>query len=182
MACNPQVFSGLPANCDANRGGVQVVYIANRSDVTGIELGTPEKDTITTITMKTKGETEETAKFKAYHFKKGAASFTSTFTLDNANGVNFVTTVLSIDFAKMETAKRVEMQALSLGEMAVIVLDANGTYWYLGYDEPVYASAGTGETGAARTDVNKYSIELTDESESLPYEVDKSALATIIAE
>lgn len=176
MACNPQVFSGLPANCDSNRGGVMVVYIANRADVAGVELSKPKEDKISTITMK------DTAKFKAYHFKKGAASFTSTFTLDNANGVNFVTTVLSIDFAKMETAKRIEMQALSLGEMAVIILDANGTYWYLGLDEPVYASAGTGETGAARTDVNKYSIELTDESESLPYEVEKAALTTIIDE
>lgn len=174
MACNPQSFNGLKANCDANRGGVTVVYIANRSDVTGIELSTPKNDTISSITMR------DTTKFKAYHFKKGAASFTSTFTLDNANGVNFVTTVLSIDFAKMESSKRIEMQALALGEMAVIVLDANGTYWYLGYNEPVYASAGTGETGANRTDVNKYSIELTDESESLPYEVEKTALATII--
>lgn len=174
MACSTQSFNGLKANCDSNRGGVQVVYIANRSDVTGIELSTPKNDTISAITMK------DTTKFKAYHFKKGAASFTSTFTLDNVNGVNFVTTVLSIDFAKMETTKRIEMQALALGEMAVIVLDANGTYWYLGYDEPVYASAGTGETGAARTDVNKYSIELTDESNGLPYEVEKSALATII--
>lgn len=173
MACNPQVFSGLPANCNSNRGGVNVVYIANKADVTSVALDDSSKK-IKTITMK------DTAKFKAYHFKKGAASFTSTFTLDNANGVNFVTTVLSINFAKMETVKRIEMQALTLGEMVVIVLDANGTYWYLGMNDPVYASAGTGETGANRADVNQYTIELTDESEELPYEVDPTAITDII--
>lgn len=173
MACNPQVFSGLPANCDANRGGVSVVYIANRADVSSVSVDDTSK-MIKTIIMK------DTAKFKTYHFKKGAASFTSTFTLDNANGVNFVTTVLSINFAKMETVKRIEMQALALGEMAVIILDANGKYWYLSKDEPVYASAGTGESGAARTDTNQYTIELTDESEELPYEIDPTALTDII--
>lgn len=173
MACNPQSFKGLPANCDANRGGVQVVYIANRSDVATVSVD-DTSNMIKTITMK------DTAKFKAYHFKKGAASFTSTFTLDNANGVNFVTTVLSINFAKMETVKRIEMQALALGEMAVIILDANGKYWYLSKDEPVYASAGTGETGANRTDVNQYHVELTDESEELPYEVDPTAITDVI--
>lgn len=173
MACNPQTLSGLPANCDANRGGVQVVYIANRSDVSKVTPNT-ENDEIESITM------VDTKKFKAYHFKKGAASFTSTFTLDNVNGVNFVTTVLSINFAKMETQKRIEMQALTLGELAVIVLDANGKYWYLGYDEPVYASAGTGETGAARTDVNQYTLELTDESEGLPYEIPAAAITDIV--
>lgn len=173
MACNPQVFSGLPANCDANRGGVQVVYIANKADVSSVSLDGTSK-MIKTITM------VDSKKFKAYHFKKGAASFTSTFTLDNANGVNFVTTVLSVNFAKMETVKRIEMQALSLGEMAVIVLDSNGAYWYLGKDEPVYASAGTGETGAAKTDANQYTIELTDESNDLPYEIDPTAITDVI--
>lgn len=173
MACSTQIFSGLPANCDANRGGIQVVYIANRSDVSAIKLNT-EGDEIATITM------TDTAKFHAYHFKKGAASFTSTFTLDNANGVNYVSTVVSINFAKMETAKRIEMQALSLGEMAVIVLDANGKYWYLGYDDPVYASAGTGVTGTARTDANQYTIELTDESEALPYEIPADVVAGVV--
>lgn len=173
MACNPQTFSGLPANCDANRGGIQVVYVANRSDVTGVSLDDASGQ-IKTITMNT------SKKFQAYRFKKGAASFTSTATIDATNGVNFITTVLSVNFAKMETQKRIEMQALTLGEMAVIVLDNNGKYWYLGYNEPVYASNGTGETGATRTDANQYTIELTDESDEFPYEISPDALTDIL--
>lgn len=56
MACNPQVFSGLPANCDSNRGGVNVVYIANKADVASVALDDSSKK-IKTITM------QNTAKF-----------------------------------------------------------------------------------------------------------------------
>ena len=56
----------------------------------------------------------------------------------------------------------------------VIVKDNNGVYWFLGYDEPVNATAGGGQTGQAKTDANQYTITLTDESHELPYEVSKT--------
>lgn len=175
MSCTSQTLGGLSQNCEQNVGGVKKVYIANRSDVTAVAVDDSTK-MIKTITM------DESKKFKSYGFKKGAASFTSTATIDNANGVYFVQTVVSIDFAKMETRKRIEMSALSLGELIVIVLDANNKYWLLGQDEYAYATAGTGETGAARTDANKYHLEITDESSDYPYEVDPSVIAEVIEE
>lgn len=175
MSCKSQVLGGLPQNCEQNVGGVKKVYIANRSDVTAVAVD-ETSHMIKTITMDT------SKKFKSYGFKKGAASFASTATIDNANGVYFVQTVVSIDFAKMETRKRIEMSALSLGELIVIVLDANNKYWLLGQDEYAYATAGTGETGAARTDSNHYHIEITDESSDYPYEVDPTAIADIVEE
>ena len=44
----------------------------------------------------------------------------------------------------METAKRLEIGSLLIGNVAMIVKDGNGIYWYLGKDYPVTASAGTG--------------------------------------
>lgn len=175
MSCASQTLAGLSTNCDYNVGGIKKIYIANRNDVTSVEIDNIEQ-MVTQITM------ADTKKFYAYNFKKGAASFTSTATIDNANGVYFVQTVVSIDFAKMETRKRIEMSALSLGELIVIVLDANGKYWLLGEEEYAYATAGTGETGAARTDSNKYHLELTDESSDYPYEVDSSIIDELIVE
>ena len=172
MACTPQTFNGLARNCDANSGGVRVVYIANRSDVATVSLS---EDKIGTITM------ADTKKFHAYNFKKGAASLTSTATIDPATGANFVTSVLSMRFAKMETTKRIEMSALTLADMVVIVLDNNGKYWFLGYDNYAYATNATGETGAQRTDANQYTIEISDESEGFPYEVDPTIIADIVA-
>ena len=80
----------------------------------------------------------------------------------------------------METTKRVEMTALAIGDLAVIVKDANGKYWYLGYDEPVNASAGDGQTGTARGDSNRYTLTLQDESLGLPYEVLASVISGLL--
>ena len=81
----------------------------------------------------------------------------------------------------MNTTARVELTALSLADLRVIVKDANGLYWFLGYDEPVNASAGDGQTGTARSDANRYTITLEDTSAEMPMEVDDSIIAGISA-
>lgn len=172
MACS-QVLNGIAADCQTNVGGVREVYIANYSDVTAIEVD-DSSNMIKTITM------ADSAKFKKYAFKKNTSSMTSTLNVDPANGVNFVQTDLSLVFAKQETVKRMEIAKLSLGELRIIVLDANGKYWFLGQEEFVSATAGTAETGTNRTDGNRYSIVLSDYSSSYPYEVDPSIIAGIV--
>ena len=173
MSCS-QVLNGIAADCQTNVGGVREVYIANYSDVTAIEVD-DSSNMIKTITM------ADSAKFKKYAFKKNTSSMTSTLNVDPANGVNFVQTDLTVVFAKQETVKRMEIAKLSLGELRVIVLDANGKYWFLGQEEFVSATAGTAETGVNRTDGNKYTITLTDYSSSYPYEVTPTIVADLIA-
>lgn len=161
MSCT-QTLSGLARDCSSNMGGIVEVYIANYDDVTAKTL-TDGK--ISAITM------ASSAKFKKYSFAKNTGNLTSTYNLDPAAGVKYVTSQLLLQFNRMETTKRVEMTALALGDLAVIVKDANGAFWYLGYDEPVNASAGDGNTGTARADANRYTITLQDESLQMPYEV-----------
>ena len=173
MSCS-QVLNGIAADCQTNVGGVREVYIANYSDVSAIEVD-EVSNMIKTITM------ADSAKFKKYAFKKNTSSMTSTLNVDPANGINFVQTDLSLVFAKQETVKRMEIAKLSLGELRVIVLDANGKYWFLGQEEFVSATAGTAETGTNRSDGNKYTITLTDYSASYPYEVDPTIVAELIA-
>ena len=172
MSCS-QLLNGIAADCQTNVGGVREVYIANYSDVTAIEVD-DSSNMIKTITM------ADTAKFKKYAFKKNTSSMTSTLNVDPANGVNFVQTDLTVVFAKQETVKRMEIAKLSLGELRVIVLDANGKYWFLGKEEFVSATSGTAETGTNRQDGNRYSIVLTDYSSSYPYEVDPAIITDIV--
>ena len=171
MSCT-QTLSGLAKDCTANMGGIVEVLIANFDDVTAI---TVTSDVISAITMDT-GK-----KFKKYNFAKNTGSMTSTYTVDPASGVKYVTTDLLMQFNKMQTTARVEIAALALADLAVIVKDANGKYWYLGKEEPVNISAGDGQTGTARSDANRYTITLQDNSSVLPLEVSDSVIAGITA-
>ena len=171
MSC-VQTLSGLAKDCAANMGGIVEVLIANFDDVTAVTITT---GIVSAITM------ASSAKFKKYNFAKNTGSLTSTYNIDQASGVKYVSSDLLPQFNRMETTKRVEITALSLGDLAVIVKDANGKYWYLGKDEPVNASAGDGQTGTARGDANRYTITLQDNSLEMPYEVDSAIIASLVA-
>lgn len=171
MSCNSQTLSGLAKDCTPSMGGIVEVYIANSSDVSSVTLTTGKISAITMV---------NSAKFKKYLFKRNTGSLTSTYTFDKTNGVQFVTSDLVLVFNRMETTKRVEISALAVNDLVVIVKDSNGTFFYLGYDEPVNASASDGQTGTARTDANRYSITLEDVSKEYPYEVDSTIIDALV--
>ena len=160
MNCT-QILHGTSVDCSPALGGVKQVYLANYADVESIQIA---DDKIVDIKM------AADAKFYTYAFRRGQASFTSTLTVADG-GASSVATDLNITFNKMETAKRVEMSALAVGELVGIVIDGNGTAFYLGKDFPITATAGTGETGATFSDANQYTITLQDVSLTFPYEV-----------
>ena len=184
--CN-QTLNGITLDCSHSLGGIKTAYIANYNDVTDIKYNastgsttgstsgaTYTGDTITGITM------ASGAVFKPYQFRKQTGSLTSTLTVDETAGVNYVSTELSLVFTKMETKKRIELSALSVGQLAVIVEDSNGTFWYLGKDDYVSATSGTGQSGVAKGDGNSYNIVLRDESDTYPYEITKEAVESVI--
>lgn len=173
MACSSNILSGLAAGCTPSMGGILEVYINHRDKVTGVTVASGSDagaGKITAITLLESGSAP-VEKFHKYEFKRNTANATSTYNIDPANGVNFVTTDLNLIFNRQETTKRIEITALALDDLAIIYKDANGAYWYMGKDEPVQATAASGETGTARADGNKYSITLQDNSLNLPYEI-----------
>ena len=171
MACN-QVLNGLARDCQPSMGGIVEALAINKEYIDAVIT---EEGVVSEISLS--GE----EKFKAFHFARNTGSMTSTYTIDPATGVRFVTTDLALQFNRMETAKRVEITALAQNELALIVKDANGKYWLLGKDEPVRATAGDGLTGTARADRNGYSITLQDNSHEMPYEVDESIIAELLS-
>lgn len=153
-------------------GGIVEVLAANYSAVTEVTLA---DEKISAITM------AEGEKFAKYAFAKNTGSLTSNYTISLENGTRYVASDLVLVFNRMETAKRIEMTALAQNDLVLIVKDANGKYWYLGKDEPVNATAGDGLTGTARGDRNGYSITLQDNSAQMPYEVDETIIAALVA-
>lgn len=169
MACST-VLTGIALDC-ANAGGIKKVYIAPIADVSAVTVAAGK---VTAITM------GDTKKFKEYSFRKNTASLTKTATKDDAAGTSFVTSEVALRFAKMDNAKRTEMQALLTGNVYVIVLDNNGEYWFLGYDSYCSASAATGESGTSLGDANQYTINLSAETVEFPQTVDDTIIAALI--
>lgn len=155
MACSNQTLAGLSGACDTSRGGIVEAYIINYDDVTAIAYDDTANTKITGVTLAS-GKT-----WYKYSFKPNTGSLTSTLNVDNAAGVNYVSSELVLQFSRMDTQKRIEMKALALNDLRVIVKDANGKFWFLGAEEPVSASGGSANSGQQRGDGNYFSITLT---------------------
>lgn len=160
MSC-VQTLNGIQVDCEPSMGGLKVVYIANSADIEDYVITDGQITAINMVSGKT---------FKTYSFRRNTASMTSTLNVDPANGTSVATDVV-LSFLKQDTQKRIEISALSIGELVLMVQDANERYWFLGKDMPVMASAGGAESGTVYTDGNRYTITLQDNSKDYPYEI-----------
>ena len=170
MACNVTLM-GIALDCGTNLSGIKAIYLANDASVGNV---TVSEEQITAIDA-------SAGTFYEYIPAKNTGSLTKTLTKDESTGVMYYTNEVVAQFNKMETKKRTELSNIDRGQFKAIVLDSNGKYWFLGYDNYVSASAVTGQTGAGLDDGNFYTLTLTDISAELPYEVQSDALTDIIA-
>lgn len=170
LLCSSIELAGTKLDCSPSIGGIKTVYLAKYSDVTGV---TETSGEISAITL------ESGAKWYEYQFRKNTGSLTSTLNVDDASGSVYVTNELALVFSKMETEKRIEMSALALGQVVAVVEDSNGVFWYLGKDDYVSASAGTGETGTAKGDRNAYTLTLSTDSLDWPFALTATAVEAI---
>ena len=170
MSCTVTLM-GIPIDCGTNLSGIKAIYLANDASVGNV---TVSEEQITAIDA-------SAGTFYEYIPAKNTGSLTKTLTKDESTGVMYYTNEVVAQFNKMETKKRTELSNIDRGQFKAIVLDSNGKYWFLGYDNYVSASAVTGQAGAGLDDGNFYTLTLTDISAELPYEVKSDALADIIA-
>lgn len=172
MACGSYTLSGLNTACkEASFGGVKEVLIAPYDDISSLTVDTTTH--LLTPTM-VSGKT-----FHEYKLLKSTGGLTSTLNTSET-ATNYFTNEVTLQFMKMETSKREEIMKLMMAQCAVIVLDMNGHYWYLGKDNYVECSAGTVTTGTATSDANHYELTLSDTSSELPYEVDATVISSIL--
>ena len=161
-------LAGLDARCDKSIGGVKKVFIALAS----------ESDTITPKEGKVNITLGNEGTWYKYQFRPNTASYTTTATF-NEQGGSYWTSEVSMVFAKMDTAKRIEINALAQSTLRIAVEDANGTIWVLGTEFEAQASAMVGQTGTAFSDANNYSVTLQAISLDAPMEAD-TELVTVL--
>lgn len=167
MNCNSITLSNIAKDCESVLGGIKKVYLALWKDNIFTTSATTDGTKVTGV--------DTGVTWYEYNFRKNTGSYESTQTVSDA-GNNYFTSTLTMVFSRMETVKRTAVQALSIGEVAGIVLDCNGKYWAFGQDEAGFTTGNSGATGTAKSDQNAYTVVLASESMELPYEVDPSVV------
>lgn len=173
MACNNQYLSNIGRDCSPAKGGIRQAWFA----VWAKDIFTVSGDTANNPFEVS--AISSAATWYHYEFRKGTGSFTSTQSIDEANGLNYVETDVVLRFGRMESDKRYAVAALALGGVAGIVEDNNGSYWAFGVEEEMVPQAGTGQSGTAVADGNYYEITLRDTYSSFPLEIKKEAMENL---
>lgn len=162
-------LTGIAYSCDVNLSGIKALWMIDWNHIESVEVS-DETNTISDIAT-TGDET-----FQKYVFAKNTGSLTKTMTKDDSKGTRYFLNEFTCNFNKMDNAKRTELNKLAAGQIAAIVQDMNGIYWYLGRDNYATATAVTGQTGASTDDGNFYVLTIQDMSGELPYSIDASVI------
>lgn len=168
MSCF-NITKGISSDCLASMGGIKNAWIMDSAAVNY----SVEDDVVTGV----KGAT--TANTFQFYFKPNTSNFTSTLNVDAANGTNYVSTEILLQFTRMEAEKRAAVSALAQSEIKIVVEDSNGDLWAFGVSEPVTATGGTGQTGTAKADGNFYQITLTDNNPTFPLTASEAVKTTL---
>jgi hypothetical protein len=169
MACT--TLTAITKGCDNNIGGITAIYINDMDNV-----GIPTIDQ-TAYMVDAQTVTEP---YEVFEFRRNTGNFTEESAVDFANGSSFVTATITLMFHRREASKSKAIKILSEGQrdLAIIVKDANGKFWYFPYAQ---LSATAEGSGTAKADGSKYSVTFIAENENLAYEVDPTIIAGLLA-
>ena len=123
MSCNV-TLTGIALDCGTNLSGIKAIYLANDASVGNVTVTEGEISAIDA----------SAGTFYEYIPAKNTGSLTKTLTKDESTGVMYYTNEVVAQFNKMETPKRKELSNIDRGRFKAVVLDSNGKYWFLGYN------------------------------------------------
>lgn len=178
MAICNALTNGLSKSCDTNAGGVNKIYITDWENVTNVTDGAGTGgDWITAVTM------AGTTQFYEFQTNKNVCNFTESVAIDLVAGTTFFNQVVTLVLSRRETIKRDAIEKLVAGQkqLALIILDSNGLYWYSGLNEGSYVSAIEGGSGTAKADANGYTITFTAMEPLQMYQVDPTIVGALIS-
>lgn len=178
MACTPFQLTKINTSCGSNLPSIKRMWIGNFGS-----LSTVTYNYLTNVTDADNNQVVENVSNIAidttvqapqywveYNFRKNTCSAGSEMTV-NDNGTHYFTNTVNMVFAKQDTPKRLNIEAIASGDVAVIYQDGNGKYWLMNPNDEVNLSTATAETGTAVGDANQYTLTLSQNSANMPFEI-----------
>jgi hypothetical protein len=171
MAC-VSFSGGISLNCENNIGGLTKVYL---TDLDNISTFTESGGTVSSITMAT------ASYFYEFEFNRNSATYNEDLTKDIAAGSAFFTQTLTLTIPRRDVVKRNTLSLLTQRDLAVIIKDSNGFYWYPGATEGMYLSEATSTSGTAKSDGSNYVLTLIGEELDRAPSVDDAIIPALLA-
>lgn len=169
---NSYTLAGMSLDCAANIGGIKQVFIA---------LYDPEMFKLDSSGATVTGFTSASGTaFYQYCLKKNLSSYEQTLTVED-NGNRYITNALTLVFPRMDSQKRLEVQALAYADVCAVVEDRNGIFWALGIEEPLTSTDGSGVTGTQKSDANQYTVVLGNDEPAYAYPLSSDAVSALEA-
>lgn len=171
MAYCDDLNTGLAPFCGPNLAGIVEAYISDYDKVGSYTVST--QSVITAISMTQSGL------YYKFEFREDTSSFNQTNT--PTLSADIVEQVGTLVFQQLSTTKRNAFNLLRGKKLSVIYKDANGQYWLSGKSLGVRLTNVEQATGADRNEDNIWTITLTARESEFAYEVQSSALTSIVA-
>lgn len=178
MACTPYKLSTINTSCGSNLPSIKRMWIGNFGSLSTVTYnyltnvtdadGNQVVENVANLAIDTTAQAPQY--WVEYSFRKNTCSAGSEMTV-NDNGTHYFTNTVNMVFAKQDTPKRLNIEAIASGDVAVIYEDGNGKYWLLNPNDEVNLSTATAETGTAVGDANQYTLTLSQNSANMPFEI-----------
>jgi len=168
MACS--TITTITKGCDNNIGGITSILINDMDNLGTLTIDTANWEVTSFGTL--------LDEFVAFEFRRNTGNFTEEASIDLVNGSSFITGTVNLMFHRREAAKSKSIKILGEGQrdLALVVGDANGKYWYFPNAQLTATAEGS---GTAKADGSKYNVTFVAEYENLAYEVDSSIVAAL---
>ena len=177
MACDV-TLAGISYGCDdLGVGGIVALAIANKADVITAVGGAVNIDNSTRIIDNASVAALAAGDIMGVQFnlKDGFSVFSEVKTV-NADGTTSTVPTVSVEMPKMTGERLTALNQLSKAgaELVAFVQTAAGTYHVVGLDYGLYASTIDGNSGAGRSEKNRFQLTLTGEENGLSYQFDET--------
>ena len=162
MACN--LTKGLAVDCKDQIGGLKRIFFVKsycsdiRANATFYGVDTNVMDTAGFANWDVQSGGAVTV-FQ-YDLRPNLSSMTVNIDSDPATGTTWFEQTLSLSLQKLSVAQTNELKLISYNRSQIFVLDNNDNVFLLGMDNGCDISGGTVVTGAAKSDMSGYTLEL----------------------
>jgi hypothetical protein len=152
MSC--EITRGFGKGCNDSIGGVKEIYFGNWSTITTAGITYDAGGSVDAL---------PTATIFKYVPHQNTANWVEETTASIETGSVFFTSTISLSLKGLSQVKQKELQSLAFGRWVIFVRDSNDNIWMIGTYEGCLMNGGNGSTGAAKGDLNGYTLTLVSE-------------------